>query len=267
MTGLYQAAAKCESHPHRARVVLLRLSMMTCAAHLIYMFLDKRALVANLVGLLDQAALQMVLRARAWPAVPLNSTPLLAAAALVVTDQAAWAQLVIPRVLGRAAVAARLPRLAAILAAFVWPVPGGVVLSLAVAADPLPTSAKPPVNSPRAEEGPLSALEGSAATQGAPARAVGALQHRRLAGTGAAGGFTDDVQVGCPDGPAVRGGGGGGGGGGAAWPGRGRQGPTTQGRVLRLLRRLGSKVGLHLEPEGLPVADHELRRDRRIAYN
>lgn len=212
------------------------------------MLLDPRALPANLIGLLDQAALLSVLHARPWPAVPLDHTPLLAAAALVVADQCAWAWLIVPRGIGRGAAAARLPRLVAILAAFVWPVPAGVVLTLAVAADPLPVSSKSPAASPRASWDAAPAAAGAPGGAGAAA-GQGRLQQRRLGG-----GRLEDARAALAAVHGAREDG---------WDGgsklshaigavRVRQ-VQTQGRLLRLIRQWGERVGLRLEPEGLPV--------------
>ncbi|KAI8468196.1 MAG: hypothetical protein J3K34DRAFT_523101 [Monoraphidium minutum] len=137
LSYVYLFALQLESHPHRARAALLPLSAATCAAHAAYALLDRAALAPNALGLLLQAALQAVLRARAWPAVPLGAPALAAAAALAAASQLAWAWLLLPR--GGSGVAA-VARLWAVLAGLVWPVPAGVLLTLAVAADPLPLS-------------------------------------------------------------------------------------------------------------------------------
>jgi hypothetical protein len=232
--GVYQAAELFESHPFRARALLLQASAATAVAHLLYMLLDPRALAANAVGLADQAALQLVLRSRAWPAVPLSARPLLAAAALVVLDQCAWAAHAAPRVpgAGLAAAAGRLPRLVGLLAVFVWPVPAGVLLTLAVAADPLPMS----VGSPRtAAAAPPVGADG-------PPLPEARLQPRRLQG------------------PWARDAGGGGSGGAAhaaAAPAAARA--ATQGRLLRFVRQGAARLGFQLEPGRLPIRQPNLK--------
>jgi len=254
-TGIYQMAKKCESHPHQSRALLLRISAATAATHVVYALLDPRATAANAVGLLDQAALQLVLRSRAWPAVPVDSPPLLTAAALVVVDQVVWAVRLLPHGAGAqaASVAAHVPRLIGLLTLLVWPVPGGVLLTLAVAADPLPLSVKAAAGG-GGSSGPLAAPGSPAvASNASAAEPTGRVQlQRRIGGMGhgplaqASGGAArDEAQEEMIDGV--------------------QHNPTAalgpihhprqmQGRVLRVIRRLGGKLGLDLEPS-IPVRD------------
>jgi hypothetical protein len=257
--GLYQVAEALESHPHHARSVLLRVSAATAAAHLIYAALDPRALAANAVGLLDQAALQLVLRARAWPAVPLDAPPLLAAAALVVLDQAAWAVHTMRLVPGHglAAAAARLPRLVGLLGVFVWPVPAGVLLTLAVAADPLPVSVGSPRRATAAVAAPLDGALGARGGGGSgsgPPSPDARLQPRRPQAAAAAAAARGALG----SGPSWRDGGGGSGGGKAGAAARPQ--PPTQGRLLRAVRGVAARLGVQLDPGQLPV---RLPEDKR----